>query len=369
MADYRQIVTDLYKQELGRDPDEAGLNYWVSSMESGASPEDVRRAISMSPEGARFDIGNIYQTQLGRAADDTGMQYWSDALTSGRMDLDNITRSFQQGEEYRKLGAEQYKDLLADTYKKELGRDIDQPGAEYWGGQLRSGAITADQLPGAFSANPEGQIFDIYADKLKRAPDAGSKYWLDKLTSGEMTLDQVRDAIAASSEGKKVAFQSSAFGSGTPGQSTTPNIYAGSAEAVKQSQELYKQQIESFRQRALENANRGPFQAAEAPAATQPGLFSFQPISTPATTPNMFQAAQPVLPPESAFNFYSTPATGIFQSAQAAQALGQNAYDTAFKTEQDALAAQQASQPAAGGVTNPAVQTAVVNPLANTSVF
>ena len=357
MVDYVQYVRDLYRQELGREGDEAGVQYWANQLASGLfNTDDARRAISLSQEGLRYDIGNLYQTQLGRPVDDEGLKYWSDELLSGRMDLDNVSRSIQAGSEYGKLGAEKYKDILGTTYKEQTGRDPDAAGAEYWGRELLSGKITADQLPDLFSATKEGQVYDIMADKLKRTPDQeGVKYWTDQYESGKITLEELKNAIAQSPEGKRVAFSGGAFGSPA---ATTPSIvdsvYNGDAEARKKADEAYQQQVASFRQQALANANSGPFQPVTAPAANYSSIFSFQPITTPATTPGMFEAAQPIVPDAANLNMYGTPATTP-------------ATTTATATTPATTAANTVANVANTG-TSPAT-TIAYTPLTNTNVF
>lgn len=44
------FVTQLYKNVLGREPDQAGQNYWLGAMENGASRADVLASFSESPE-------------------------------------------------------------------------------------------------------------------------------------------------------------------------------------------------------------------------------------------------------------------------------------------------------------------------------
>ena len=46
-------INDLYQQYLGRDAEQAGMDYWLGTFASGSTLDDIERAIAASPEAQR----------------------------------------------------------------------------------------------------------------------------------------------------------------------------------------------------------------------------------------------------------------------------------------------------------------------------
>jgi hypothetical protein len=82
-----KIVTSLYQDQLGRAPDAEGLKNWASALQSGSSIADVSKAINQSLEGQNFDtqyITSLYRQNLQRNPEQAGYQYWlSEAQAAG----------------------------------------------------------------------------------------------------------------------------------------------------------------------------------------------------------------------------------------------------------------------------------------------
>lgn len=200
MVDYNTYLSDLYRTQLGRDPDAEGLSYWTRQLAGGTPLESVRQSFASSPEAI---VRQAYLTQLGREPDREGSLYWQRDLASG-MTPEQLRTTFQSSPEFAQVAVNQYGGLLGDIYKNELGRDPDEGGLSYWAKQLRSGAISQADLPRAFSNTPEGFVFDLYESVLGRKPDAGGlKYWMDALETGRMTKEQVANAFKQSEEGQR----------------------------------------------------------------------------------------------------------------------------------------------------------------------
>jgi hypothetical protein len=88
MATINDLVNQIYLENLGRAPDQNGAEYWASQLAAGASPEAVRKGIAQAREGQEFltqAITSSYGQKLGREAEDEGFQYWlSSALSGGK---------------------------------------------------------------------------------------------------------------------------------------------------------------------------------------------------------------------------------------------------------------------------------------------
>lgn len=77
----------VYRDELGRDIDQEGLDYWTKDIEGGASRNSVLSNIRRSDEKWLRDT---YATELGRDLGDEGREYWMGDLRgkgSGKEDL------------------------------------------------------------------------------------------------------------------------------------------------------------------------------------------------------------------------------------------------------------------------------------------
>ena len=92
----------IYLDELGREPDSGGLDYFADQVARGISSlEDIIAIINDSPEGVRFDattanpdfldqITQFYADELGRVPDQGGLDFWIDRYLTGINSLSEI---------------------------------------------------------------------------------------------------------------------------------------------------------------------------------------------------------------------------------------------------------------------------------------
>jgi hypothetical protein len=105
-----EMVTGAYRNIIGREPDEAGQQYW-SSRAKDMPTEDFYRAFS---EAARAQEPQEFSgTKFGSAYNDAEAQR---ARWQSQMDK-----------------------WLTDAYQSTLGRAPDEAGREYWAGRLTGG--------------------------------------------------------------------------------------------------------------------------------------------------------------------------------------------------------------------------------------
>jgi hypothetical protein len=74
-----KVVKALYQDQLGRAPEEAGLNFWSQALRNGAPPSDIAAAINQSLEGQNYDtqkITSLYRQNLARNPEQAGFQWW-----------------------------------------------------------------------------------------------------------------------------------------------------------------------------------------------------------------------------------------------------------------------------------------------------
>lgn len=85
-------VYRLYQAAFARTPDAAGIGYWMSAMERGASldaiadgfvrSDEFRTVYGANPTSLQI-VERYYQNVLGRAGEPSGVAYWKDALDRG----------------------------------------------------------------------------------------------------------------------------------------------------------------------------------------------------------------------------------------------------------------------------------------------
>ena len=118
----------IYKAAFDREPDHAGLGYWIDKLDEGADlAADVASGFLVSAEfealyGSNTTdeafVENLYENVLKRAPDEGGSRYWQDLLNAGEQRA-NILRNFSESNE----NIDQVADLVGQgiTYIEYLG--------------------------------------------------------------------------------------------------------------------------------------------------------------------------------------------------------------------------------------------------------
>jgi peptidoglycan hydrolase-like amidase len=106
------LIEDLYQGALGRGADPSGRQYWVDAMTSGLRYESVGSLFYGSLEYYRRSGGNdetfiasLYRDLLGREPDDGGRRYWLDRLATGQATTLQVAHSFYRSVESRRARA------------------------------------------------------------------------------------------------------------------------------------------------------------------------------------------------------------------------------------------------------------------------
>ncbi len=93
-TDYRADDADtlrLYRAFFERDPDPVGIKYWIGQSRGGATYDDLAYAFAFSDEFTlryrnltdRQFLELVYRNVLGRAPDQGGFDYWNNQIVSG----------------------------------------------------------------------------------------------------------------------------------------------------------------------------------------------------------------------------------------------------------------------------------------------
>lgn len=103
-------IARLYSAAFDRDPDAAGLNYWINQWERGLNLLDISNSFINSQEfidlyGDVNQMSNqsyidiLYQNVLDRPSDSAGFDYWENELNNGLIDNSGILASFSESTE------------------------------------------------------------------------------------------------------------------------------------------------------------------------------------------------------------------------------------------------------------------------------
>ena len=119
---------------------------------------DTNVALDVGPYQNAGAIYMLYKATFNRAPDNSGMGYWLSQVDSGKNLVTNIAQSFLSTPEFiAKYGTNPSNATYIDKlYQNVLGRSGDAGGVAYWNQQLDSGAVSKAAALVSFATLPEG---------------------------------------------------------------------------------------------------------------------------------------------------------------------------------------------------------------------
>src|SRR5262249_23097838 len=136
------FVASVYGLLLDRAPD-AGSTFWVSALNSGASPMGVVLGIQGSTEYLMGQVDALYRRYLNRAPDAIGTQYWLRMLQQGGT-LEAAAAGFVSAPEYFQLQGSTNQGYVLGLYRDVLGRTASPSELNGWVALLEAGASRQD---------------------------------------------------------------------------------------------------------------------------------------------------------------------------------------------------------------------------------
>ncbi len=227
------FVTRLYNYILERNPDTTGLNNWVNALKAGTQTgAEVAYGFVFSDEYTNRKTTNtefvtmLYNTILGRTPDSAGLEDWVSQLDNGCTRY-GIFAGFIGSSEFTSLCKTygitrgsytspyvvdknpQVTAFVARLYTKALGRSFDSDGLSDWVSQLLNKTIGGGEVSKGFFLSKEF-INKKYSDTtfvticyrvyLNREPDAaGLADWVNQLAKGA-TRESILDGFIGSPE-------------------------------------------------------------------------------------------------------------------------------------------------------------------------
>ena len=214
------FVERIYKFVLDREPEEEGAAFWTDELyafrRTGA---EVAQGFIFSPEFENRNTTNeefvtiLYKTFFGRDPEEEGMNFWLTQLKSGTMDRVTVANGFIYSQEWAdtcaSYGIRSGGDLkpagkispteltyafVERMYTTALGRSYDEEGKQYWAGELANFNVTGEFVGAAFFLSDEMNGYNLsdseyltrlYQTFMGRPPETdGFNYWMGRLAGG-----------------------------------------------------------------------------------------------------------------------------------------------------------------------------------------
>lgn len=158
-------VVRLYFAYFNRIPDSDGLLFWIGQRKAGNSLNDISNAFAGSAEfvatygnltNGDF-VNRVYQNVLGRPADAAGLQFWTSQLNSGATTRGNLMAQFSESAEYQNAKASET--YVISIYVGMLRRSPDPGGYNFWVGERRAGRGGLSLIEGFLGSGEYRQRF------------------------------------------------------------------------------------------------------------------------------------------------------------------------------------------------------------------
>lgn len=140
-------------------------------------------------------VQNLYQSVLNRPADPAGADYWFGQLTSGAASIGQMASGFFESDE-------RLNPIIRQMYRDYLFREADDAGLAYWrdsvwkhdGGpdNVIAGIVASDEFFQGTGGNNRGWVAAVYQRLLHRASDPGGlDFWSSELDQHILSRPQV----------------------------------------------------------------------------------------------------------------------------------------------------------------------------------
>jgi hypothetical protein len=184
----KQLVSALYREALGREPEAGGLAWHVQNLAHGASRAETIKNFITSDEAAKnFEaehpgglwvpdpharlVGMAYDAVFDRAPDAGGLKYWAEKLAAGT-DVRQLVEAIATSTEFQnRHAAESDAAYVKSIYFSALERNPDEGGLAYWTKMLANHTVDrvevvlliglSDEQAASFKHEPTGDAFHL----------------------------------------------------------------------------------------------------------------------------------------------------------------------------------------------------------------
>ena len=163
---YEQLINQIYQEQLGREAEAEGLSYYANLLAGGASEAEVQRMINQSREGQNFDtqlITSLYRQNLERNPEQEGFQFWLSAAQEAGLspaEIEAAVVSAAQGREQIDRG------IVGQTFTEMQLAALE---ADPYGGRYATESIY-DLLPDAVNLSSIGNRYAQFVTPVTQRP-------------------------------------------------------------------------------------------------------------------------------------------------------------------------------------------------------
>jgi hypothetical protein len=188
-----KIVTSIYQDQTGRAPDPDGLKFWSDAIRNGAPVSQISQGINQSLEGQNFDtqyITSLYRQNLARNPEQAGYQYWlSEAQAAGYTpkEIEAILKQAATPEQAKR-------DITGKTFTE---MQLNALEADPYGGRYATKSIY-DLLPDAVNVSTIGNQKAQFVNPVTQQPyvtNYGGTQWSQAAGQEILNTPQVQAAI------------------------------------------------------------------------------------------------------------------------------------------------------------------------------
>jgi len=184
-------VLAAYEDFLDRAPTEPERAATVARLGAGTTRATIARELSTTAEWIEVSIRRFYLDTLDREPDAAGLAFWIGEVQSKRRPLAAVAASFYSSPEYYANAGGTDADWVADLYEKVLHRPAQPGDIVFWVDRTRAqgrGKVAAT-IYGSLESRRD-RVTLLYDALLDRAPETGGlAYWADRIaTTGDLAL-------------------------------------------------------------------------------------------------------------------------------------------------------------------------------------
>jgi subtilisin family serine protease len=196
-----RYVTRVYDDLFERSPDPSGLASWITALDGGTPYGAVSRAITASAEFRSGLIADSYRRYLGREPDGAGLRSWLGQMGRG-LHIEQMQAGFVAStESYRRAGSDDRR-WVTQLYQSVLGRSPSASEVSHWAGRIRAGSSRYSVALGfLYSTEHLTAVVDgYYVQLLRRSIDpSGRRSWVIAIQRGARD-EEIIASIVSSAE-------------------------------------------------------------------------------------------------------------------------------------------------------------------------